>query len=128
MIMVTGGAYQGKTEYVMASLGVTSVADSAHCDFEEVMRTKCIGGYHELVKRLISDRIDPMEFTERLCRENPDAIVIIDEIGSGIIPIEKNDRTWREAVGRCGCVIAQKSDLVVRLVCGIPTAIKGELP
>lgn len=128
MILVTGGAYQGKTGYVREKFGISSAADSSQCAFDDVAKAECISGYHKLVKRLINADIDPIVFTEKLCSENSDAIIIVDEIGSGIIPIEKEERLWREAVGRCGCILAQQSDTVVRMVCGIPHALKGDLP
>ena len=54
-----------------------------------------------------------------------DRVIVMDEVGSGIVPMEKADRLWREACGRCGCMIAARADRVIRLVCGIPTIIKG---
>ena len=69
----------------------------------------------------------PLPFTDRLLCKNPDAIVIMNEIGSGIIPLEKSERLWREQTGRAGCRIAERSDTVIRLCSGIPEAIKGTL-
>ena len=128
MILITGGAYQGKLEYVKKTFGITEVADGSLCDLSEVKNVECISGYHELVKRLIRSEIEPITFTGKLCNENPNVIVVINEVGSGIIPIEKEERLWRETVGRCGCILAKKADIVIRIVCGIPHILKGELP
>lgn len=54
--------------------------------------------------------------------------VICDEVGCGVVPIDPADRAWREAVGRLCCLLAERADVVVRVCCGIPQAIKGELP
>lgn len=126
MIMVTGGAYEGKTDFVKSQF-CCDIIDGRNCDLESVFTVECISNYHLLVKRLIENKQNVIEFTESLFRKNPDLIVIINEIGCGIVPIEKSDRIWREQVGRAGCMIAEKSDTVVRLICGIPTVIKGEL-
>ena len=125
MIMVTGGAYQGKSAYVTQNfnIAVSDIADGRSCPPEAAKAARCISNYHELVRRLGNDCIS---FTEELCRCNPSIIVIIDEIGCGIVPMEKAERCWRENVGRCGCIIAANSDSVIRIVCGIPTFIKGE--
>ena len=32
-------------------------------------------------------------------KSNPDAIVICDELGNGIVPIKKQERIWREQTG-----------------------------
>ena len=71
--------------------------------------------------------IDAEVFTAALYRENPACIVLLDEIGSGIIPMDKSERIWRETAGRAGCILAENAKTVIRLVCGIPTALKGEL-
>lgn len=128
MIMITGGAYQGKRQYAAEKLNITQMLDGAECDISSVTKTVCIYNYHMLVKRLMKQGIEPIAFTQRFCTENPDSAVIINEIGCGIIPMEKEDREWRENVGRCGRIIAEHSHSVIRMVCGIPTAIKGELP
>ncbi len=127
MIMITGGAFQGKTEYVKKQMGFTemNIVDGKSCDPEEVMTAKCVKNYHLLVRRLLADGIDPVEYTKRLCSENSDASVIIDEIGCGIIPLEKSERIWREMTGRAGCVIAEYASAVIRISCGIPVVLKG---
>lgn len=126
MILVTGGAFQGKTDFVKSRFS-GSMIDGENCDFNSVIFARCVNNYHLLVKRLIERGENPIAFTERLCRENPRIIVIMNEIGGGIVPIEKEDRIWREQTGRAGCIIAAFSDIVVRLCCGIPTVVKGEL-
>ena len=50
------------------------------------------------------------------------------EIGCGIVPIDRADENWREAVGRLCCALAQKADAVVRVIAGVPQFIKGEKP
>ena len=126
MIMITGGAYQGKHAYLHRFYNdpITSGSD---CDISQYSNIHCIDHYEILVKRILLSGNDPIIYTEKFYALNPDATVIINEIGCGIIPIEKRERVWREAVGKCGCYLAAHSDRVIRLVCGIPTAIKGEL-
>ncbi len=125
MVMVTGGAYQGKTAYAMRKFGLAEndVADGSAASREALKNARCISNYQELVRRLGDDSI---AFTEELCRCNRKAVVIMDEIGCGIVPVDKSERVWRENVGRCGCIIAANSDTVVRMVCGIPAVIKGD--
>lgn len=130
MIMITGGAFQGKRGCLTRLYGIADgdILNGAECDLDEVFTAAAVADYHELVRRLLKENIDAVEFTEKLCRENPSAAVIINEIGCGIIPLEKSERIYREEVGRAGCIIAENSDTVIRVFCGIPEAIKGELP
>lgn len=128
MIMITGGAFQGKRDCLKQLYGISDILNGSECAFDDVFGAAAVSHYHELVRRLITEKVDVVEFTERLCRENPNAAVIMNEIGCGIIPLEKSERIYREEVGRAGCIIASHSDTVLRVFCGIPQAIKGELP
>lgn len=130
MIMITGGAFQGKRECLkrLYKIPENKILNGADCRLNDVFTAAATANYHELVRRLISEKIDVIEFTEKLCRENPNSAIIIDEIGCGIIPIEKSERVYREKVGNAGCIIAKNSDTVIRVFCGIPEAIKGVLP
>lgn len=137
MIMITGGAFAGKLEFARAHFGLNEdeIADGTDCAPEDVFAAKCIVHYERLIRRLMETDVqgalcetaDPLTFTDRVLCGNPDAIVIMDEIGSGIIPLEKNERLWREQTGRAGCRIAEGSDTVIRVCCGIPEIIKGTL-
>ena len=126
MILITGGAYQGKTEYAKAHFQF-EITDGAVCDDKAAKTSKILKNYHILVRRLTESGMDAERFTRELCTVNPDCVVLINEVGSGIIPLEKSERIWRETVGRAGCILAENADSVIRLVCGIPTALKGEL-
>lgn len=128
MIMITGGAFSGKKDYAKKRFDFSDddILNGENCSLEAVFSAKCIADYQFIVKRLFEENADVQTFTERLCKENPNAVVIINEIGAGIIPLEKSDRIWREETGRSGCLIARNSSEVIRLACGIPTTIKGE--
>ncbi len=128
MIMITGGAFSGKKDYAKKCFGFSDddILNGGNCSLNAVFSAKCIADYQLIVKRLLEEKADVQTFTERLCKENPNAVVIINEIGAGIIPLEKSDRIWREETGRSGCLIARNSGEVIRLACGIPTTIKGE--
>lgn len=55
-------------------------------------------------------------------------VLICNEVGSGVIPVEPHERMGREATGRLCVLLAQRADCVVRMVSGLPMVIKGELP
>ena len=128
MILITGGAAQGKRTFAEKKLGITRFTDCGEASFEELMLAECVTDYQLAVKRLTDEGSDPVAFTERLCREGKLKAVIMNEIGCGIVPIDKGERLWRENTGRCGCIIAASADVVIRMVCGLPSVIKGELP
>ncbi len=125
MILVTGSYGNGKSEYVRKAFGEIEILNGEVCNFEKVKSCSCIENYHTFVRRLSENGINPVEYTEELISLNKRLIVIIDEIGCGIVPIEKTERKWRENVGKCGSMIAAASDRVIRICCGIPVVIKG---
>ncbi|MBR5381733.1 MAG: bifunctional adenosylcobinamide kinase/adenosylcobinamide-phosphate guanylyltransferase [Oscillospiraceae bacterium] len=53
------------------------------------------------------------------------SVVVCDEVGSGVIPLEKRDREAREATGRLCVLLAREAEKVVRVVAGIPVVLKG---
>ena len=66
-----------------------------------------------------------MDYAKRLIDECPKLIVISDEVGCGVVPIDREEREWREAVGRVCCLLAQRSERVDRVYAGILTCLKG---
>ena len=105
MKLYIGGAYQGQEELAR----------------RENPGAEIIPDFHLLLKDFDGD---PRAFAEDFCREHPDAVIVADEIGCGVVPIDRNERVWREAAGRALCVLAQKSERVTRVVCGIGVRIK----
>lgn len=64
------------------------------------------------------------EIINDIYEANPDIILICDEVGGGIVPLKKEDRIYREAVGRTLCCAVKKSDRVERVMCGIGQCLK----
>ena len=80
--------------------------------------------FHEIVWRAVQEGEDPVLFTRRFCRAHPDAVIVADEVGYGIVPVEKEARAYREAVGRALCEAAAQAAHVTRVVCGIGMILK----
>ena len=55
-------------------------------------------------------------------------VVIAAETGCGVVPMDPGQREARESAGRLACLLAARADTVVRLCCGLPEVLKGELP
>jgi adenosylcobinamide kinase / adenosylcobinamide-phosphate guanylyltransferase len=52
-------------------------------------------------------------------------ILVTNEVGTGIVPMDPVGRRFRDLVGRCNQVLAADADLVVLTVCGLPMVLKG---
>jgi len=53
------------------------------------------------------------------------AVLVINEVGLGIVPETPLGRVFRDCSGRCGQLIAAEADEVWFCICGIPQKIKG---
>lgn len=62
--------------------------------------------------------------TRALMRENPDRILVTDEIGYGIVPVDAFERRYREETGRICCQAAREAAEVWRVCCGMGQRIK----
>lgn len=65
-----------------------------------------------------------LRYIRSLIRDNPDVILICDEVGGGIVPVDKEERDYRECVGRVLCELAKEAESVERVYCGIGQTIK----
>ena len=61
---------------------------------------------------------------EALLTYRQDIILIMDEVGLGIVPLQREDRDYRELVGRAGCFLAKRASKVERVLCGVGQIIK----
>lgn len=81
-------------------------------------------GFHTVIREKLAAGEDTLAYTQRLCAEQPELVVVSDEVGSGVVPISKEERLWREAVGRALCVVAEHAESVTRVMCGIGVRLK----
>ena len=93
-------------------------------EYDRLKMAQAVRDLHLLIKKIMLDGGDPIAHIQRLIADNPDIIIISDEIGYGVVPVNKFDREWREAVGRISCYLAEKAENVIRVVCGIGNKIK----
>lgn len=127
MKMIIGGVFQGKTAYAASLTGVSKeqMADGKICKLEEIFKTPVIYHFHEYVKRLIQEEKDYLDLPKQLMEKNPRIVIVSNELGYGVVPIDAFDRKYRETTGRICCMLAQESEEVYRIVCGLPQKIKG---
>lgn len=112
------------------------VVGGAGQDKREMTRRKFPGAYvaplfSDRVRQALAENRDPEEMTrgyltlmrERLNSEKVLAVVS-DEVGCGIVPMDKEERIFREANGRVNCLLAEEADEVYRVVAGMFLKIK----
>jgi len=116
MILVVGSKGSGKTDFIK-SLGYSeSQITDAVTDGRPVVNH---------LEELVFEQPDCVDWILPMLLEKE--VVICCEVGSGIIPALRSERIKREATGRLCILLAREAEVVVRMVCGIPRVIKGEL-
>lgn len=76
------------------------------------------GLIEEEVKLETNELIDCMKHTEA------DFIVVTNEVGTGLIPINPMGRLYRDLLGRANQMLARHADQVYLLVAGLPVRLK----
>ena len=112
MIMIIGGAYQGKLAFAKKIYPDVTWADGA------------VYHFHQYIERKIKEGEPIDDLAEELIRKNPELILITDEIGYGIVPVDRMEREYREQTGRVCTRLAAYSEKVYRVMCGIGQVIK----
>ena len=131
MILIVGGACQGKRDFAKNKFPDLTWADGRTCEEADLFHCQGIHHFHIYIKRLMEetaqeDRQSRVELlVERLWRENREAVILADEVGCGIVPLDALERAWREMAGRVCTYLAAHADQVYRVICGIGTVIKG---
>jgi adenosylcobinamide kinase/adenosylcobinamide-phosphate guanylyltransferase len=125
MELFIGGFAQNKLEYVKSlhpqledqeeSKNFRLINDLHLFARERLKSGKCQEEIAAEIEKIIDD--------EEACGKK--LLIISDEIGSGLVPLEKDDRAWREVTGRLLCLLAKRAEKVTRIVCGIGQVIKG---
>jgi len=110
MIFVTGPLFSGKQDFICRALGWDEADFSRYAVRD--------------VQDLAGRASDLNALAEELASKKA---VIATEVGCGVVPVDKEERRCREAAGRLACMLAEKADTVVRVCCGIPKVLKGEI-
>lgn len=124
MKMIIGGAFQGKTLLAKKIYPDIDWVNGADADWEMIASAQGILCFHEFIQKEMKNGNDVSELAERLIQVNPQVLLVSDEVGYGVVPIDAFDRAYREAVGRVCTKLAAYSTQVMRVVCGIGTVIK----
>lgn len=127
MKLVIGGYAQGKLSYVLNTYQLKkSMVCEATIPENKVAqgKTVIVNHFHKWVKISIQRGECPEDKILMFLKNYPDCIIICDEIGNGIVPIDTFEREYRERVGRLLVELAGRAECVERVICGIGQRIK----
>ncbi len=120
MILIIGGAYQGKLDFARQTLGVTE---------EEIFT--CTGGEIDFSRRCVY-ALEEFAYAcpdaagyFRANREKwADSVLICQDIFCGVVPLGADARQWRQNTGRLCQYLAAEADRVSRIFCGLEERLK----
>lgn len=127
MKLVIGGTSQGKLEYVLLKHDVQKnmVWDGVLPNDRELNgNIVIINHLHQWIKNCMVSGGCPEDEIMSFLDCNEDCIIICDEIGNGIVPIDPFEREYRERTGRILVQLAMRAEEVERIICGIGQKIK----
>ena len=124
--LIVGGTRSGKKER-LSELGFldSEISDGAVCSLDKAFSLPALYGLHMLVRRLMKSEADPVQVVRKGLQEGAVRVVVCDEIGCGVIPMDRFERDWREQTGRVCTRLAAASRKVYRVILGIGKEIKG---
>lgn len=145
MRLVIGGAYQGKKEYIKRKYGIQE-SEIRQGEYPVLAGEwdsgwRCLCGLHNAIREIMQkspasacenaeNTIESyvnrtINYLSAIAERIPDLIILCDEVGNGVVPIEKSERDYRECVGRVLCILAEQADSVERVYCGVGQMIKN---
>lgn len=131
MIFIVGGMGQGKAEFALEQfpeLKYEILSDGESASWEEFMGA-CFGmNLQAMIRRRLENgetsEVLEREMAQELLKACPERVILADEIGCGIVPVDTFSRNYREVTGRICCQLAREAKEVWRVVAGIGQRIK----
>ena len=120
MILIIGGAYQGKLDFAKETFGITD-ADVHTCGAGEIDFSKrCIYKIEEFT----CDYPDPIGYFKAHREAWQDSILILQDIFCGVVPMGAENRAWRQNTGRLSQYLSKEATQVSRIFCGWEQRLK----
>lgn len=141
--MIIGGIHQGKRRFACRKFlaggqeggrdaggepDIDVFLDGNLASWEEFVNGSYGFNLHQMIRRRLEagEAAEDLEaeMAKQLIKTKPDRILITDEIGCGIVPIDPFQREYRELTGRICCQLAAEAEQVWRVTAGIGMRIK----
>ena len=120
MILIIGGAYQGKLDFAKNQFGITET-DIHTCTAGEIDFTKrCI--YQ--IETFAFEHPDPVGCFKAKREHWENSILICQDIFCGVVPMGAEKRAWRQKTARLCQYLAAEATQVSRIFCGLEQRLK----
>ena len=122
MHLVIGPHGAGKKDFLFSQLGF--IPEQIAFSLEDAEQKPVLADLHLQVRRLLEQGKDPDKAVAALLDRRTDLVILCDEVGGGIVPMEPLERRYRDTVGRICCTIARRAERVDRILVGLPMRLK----
>ena len=120
MILIIGGAYQGKLDYAKETFGIAD-SDVYICGTGEIDFSKrCIYKIEEFTY----NHPNPIGYFQTHRDQWEDSILILQDIFCGVVPMGEGTRAWRQRTGRLSQYLSKEAAQVSRIFCGLEQRLK----
>lgn len=124
MILIIGGAYQGKLDFAKKTCSITE-EDVYACASPEIdFSRRCIDHIEEFAYACVKKGIEPKEYFQAHSEQWQDSVLICQDIFCGVVPMDPDQREWRQATGRLCQYLAGEARQVSRIFCGLEQRLK----
>lgn len=124
---IVGGKYMGKLRYARSLCGEDAVVcDLARESPENMFDADIVANLQEGIRTLLARENDARRFFEENLDRLRGKILVGDEIGGGIVPMDPFERRWRDETGFVYQTLARRAEIVERVWAGLPERLKGQ--
>ena len=120
MILIIGGAYQGKLDYAKSAFQICDddiyVCAAGEIDFSK----RCIYRIEEFAYH----HPDPVSYFQAYREQWQNSILILQDIFCGVVPMGAENRAWRQQTGRLAQYLSREAKQVSRIFCGLEHRLK----
>lgn len=120
MILIIGGAYQGKLDYAKSTFHITD-GDVFTCTNGEIDFSK---GCIYKIEEFTYGHPDPIGYFQAHRQAWQNSILILQDIFCGVVPMGEENRAWRQNTGRLAQYLSREADRVSRIFCGLEQRLK----
>ena len=124
MVLIIGGAYQGKLDFAKEAFGITEedvfVCKDSEIDFSK----RCVYALEKFTLACVREGKEPASYLQEHREAWDDSIFICQDFFCGVVPMEAEARAWRQITGRLAQYLSQEADRVSRIFCGLDQRLK----
>ena len=126
MILIIGGAYQGKLDHArkICHLSEDEIFVCSDATPEIDFSKHCINCIEEFTLACVRNNLSSTDYFQEHRSEWTDSILICQDIFCGVVPLGAEMRAWRNETGRLCQYLSGEAKQVSRIFCGLEQRLK----